>query len=466
MFCRWKLKRTVGRLTALILACAVTVNAVSAEVMAASSAEIAGELQQTRADIAAAEADQAADQITLNDTYGRLDDLKTAKDGLQAYLDDLTAQINALTEALTDLETQIADKNAEIESTRIEVQNARADEEKQYDSMKVRIRYMYENGEMTVMNAVLGSKTITDFLNRVEEIRQITAYDRKSLDTYKAACEAVENKELELLAEEAALEDLKAEQEAKQAEVQALADGTSAEIASYMESIQAEEETAAAYEAQIADRKARIEELQAQAAAQEAARQAAEEEERRRAEEERRAAEEAARKAAEEAERAAKEEEARKQAAEEAERAAKASAAGSHEDTGNDGDDNVNAAAAVYSYSQSELELIWAIVAQEDDKSYTGALAVISCAMNRADINYGGHGRDPLSQLTAYNQFCYSPTISASVHWQRRLGGHVPSHVKQAVSDCLTGGLRNHKCLYFRSYNGPGRTKIGGNYYF
>ena len=109
---------------------------------------------------------------------------------------------------------------------------------------------------------------------------------------------------------------------------------------------------------------------------------------------------------------------------------------------------------------------IWAIVAQEDDRSYTGALAVISCAMNRADRNYGGHGRDPLSQLTARNQFCYSPTISASVHWQRRLGGHVPSYVKQAVSDCLTQGIRNHNCIYFRSYGGPGRTKIGGNFFF
>ncbi len=118
-------------------------------------------------------------------------------------------------------------------------------------------------------------------------------------------------------------------------------------------------------------------------------------------------------------------------------------------------------------YTQSELELIWAIVGQEDDRSYTGALAVISCAMNRADINYGGHGTTALGQLTAYNQFCYSPTISSSIYWQRRLGGNVPDYVKQAVNDCLTKGIRNHGYLYFRSSNRTGTyVQIGGNWYF
>ena len=118
-------------------------------------------------------------------------------------------------------------------------------------------------------------------------------------------------------------------------------------------------------------------------------------------------------------------------------------------------------------YTQDELELIWAIVAQEDDQSYEGALAVISSAMNRADANYGGYGRTALSQLTADGQYCYSPKVSDPSLWERRLGGNVPEDVKRAVEDCLTKGIRNNAYLNFRSTNRTGSyVKIGANWYF
>lgn len=118
------------------------------------------------------------------------------------------------------------------------------------------------------------------------------------------------------------------------------------------------------------------------------------------------------------------------------------------------------------SYTQEQLELIWAIVAQEDDASYEGALAVITSAMNRADKNYGGYGTTALAQLTADGQYCYSPKVSDPSLWQRRLGGNVPEYVKEAVADCL-GGKRSHDYLNFRSSNRTGNyVQIGANWYF
>ena len=118
-------------------------------------------------------------------------------------------------------------------------------------------------------------------------------------------------------------------------------------------------------------------------------------------------------------------------------------------------------------YSQEELELIWAITAQEDDTSYEGALAVISSAMNRAGQNYGGYGTSVLAQYTAPGQYCYSPEISDPSYWMVRLHGNVPDYVKNAVSDCLEGGLVSHSYLNFRSSNRTGSyVQIGGNWYF
>ena len=116
-------------------------------------------------------------------------------------------------------------------------------------------------------------------------------------------------------------------------------------------------------------------------------------------------------------------------------------------------------------YNQEELELIWAIIQQEDNKSYEGALAVISCVMNRVDSPLWKYcGSNAYEQLTAPRQFCYSN----DTFWQRWLGGNVYNHVKLAVEDCLQKGIRNHSYTSFRSTNGgdSSREQIGGNWYF
>lgn len=119
------------------------------------------------------------------------------------------------------------------------------------------------------------------------------------------------------------------------------------------------------------------------------------------------------------------------------------------------------------SYSEQELELIWAIVAQEDNGSYEGALAVISSAMNRTESeSWCNAGENALSQLTANGQYCYS----IDQYWKARLGGNVPGYVKQAVYDCLKKGVRNHTYTSFRSTRGAATgndaVQIGGNWYF
>ena len=117
-------------------------------------------------------------------------------------------------------------------------------------------------------------------------------------------------------------------------------------------------------------------------------------------------------------------------------------------------------------YTKEEQELIWALVAQEDDSSYEGALAVISSVMNRADANFGGFGTTALEQLKAPGQYCYSESVSPSSYWEARLGGNVSEEVKQAVSDCLTKGIRNHQYKNFRSTDDGSRVQIGSNWYF
>lgn len=116
----------------------------------------------------------------------------------------------------------------------------------------------------------------------------------------------------------------------------------------------------------------------------------------------------------------------------------------------------------VWSYSDSEFDLLCAITAQECSSSYEGALAVITCACNRAEsTKWAKNGSDPLSQYKAAGQFCYS----IDSHWKKRLNGNYSSVVSKAVSDALNG-KRNHNYLSFRAAGHASGEYIGGNVYF
>ena len=115
-----------------------------------------------------------------------------------------------------------------------------------------------------------------------------------------------------------------------------------------------------------------------------------------------------------------------------------------------------------WSYSNSEIDLLCAITAQECSSSYDGALAVITTACNRTkSSSWKKYGSDPLSQYKAPSQFCYS----IDSHWKKRLNGNYPSYVKQAVLDALNG-KRNHNYLSFRAAGYHSGEIIGGNVYF
>lgn len=83
-------------------------------------------------------------------------------------------------------------------------------------------------------------------------------------------------------------------------------------------------------------------------------------------------------------------------------------------------------------YSASELDLLCAITAQECGSSYSGALAVITCAANRAESSrWRRYGSDPLSQYMAPNQFCYSIDMPLEKKIKRKLS-----------KLCKTSGIR------------------------
>ncbi len=206
-------------------------------------------------------------QSGLKDIKTLLKNLESAKDNLENYVTQLDANLAELTARIEELNELLDEKQAEINQTLKELDEARIQEEEQYNAMKKRIKFMYEQGNTSYMEMILSAESFADFLNKAEFINKISEYDRNMLDKYIATKESIEAKEKQLSEEQAELEDVKASISAEQESVSALIDAKETEIVYYESDITNKEQAVKDYEAEIAAQDAMIRELEATIAA-------------------------------------------------------------------------------------------------------------------------------------------------------------------------------------------------------
>ena len=193
-----------------------------------------------------------------------LKDLESLKSDTAAYVQRLDQDLNALNSELTQLEGQIAAKETDIEAAQAELTQAEAVEEQQYESMKLRIKYMYEAGGTSFMDVLLDAGSISDFLNRTEYISEIPKYDREKLDEYVMAKDTVEKKKAELEYEHSELVSMEEATQAKQASVETLMNEKTAELESYEAQIDSAENEISEYEKDIKAQEEKIQAIEAE----------------------------------------------------------------------------------------------------------------------------------------------------------------------------------------------------------
>ena len=162
-----------------------------------------------------------------------LKELEGKKSDTAAYVKELDRNLSALAGELTKLEGDISQKEEQIEEAKVELETAKITENRQYEDMKMRIQYMYENGQTGLLESMMQSESIAELLNRAEYASQITSYDRKMLEEYRKTRQEVALKEEALKTEHQELLTLQDSTKAKQSSVKTLMASKEAELASY-----------------------------------------------------------------------------------------------------------------------------------------------------------------------------------------------------------------------------------------
>ncbi|QDW73396.1 peptidoglycan DD-metalloendopeptidase family protein [Lachnospiraceae bacterium KGMB03038] len=166
----------------------------------------------------------------LQEKREQLNDLEKEKAAAEQEKADLSKQLETVVAEMETMKGEIEKKEAEITVKEEELIQAQIDENDQYESMKKRIKYMYENGSSQFIEVLCEAKDITDFLNKAEYISNISDYDRDMLKQFQDIVAEVEAQEKQLQAEYDEMEQMQNDLIEKQSSIESLIDAKDTEI--------------------------------------------------------------------------------------------------------------------------------------------------------------------------------------------------------------------------------------------
>lgn len=221
----------------------------------------------------------------LNAANSDISQIENEQSRLQGEINSLDAELVSVIMNLSILENELTAKEAELVQVQADLVQAQEDEDKQYEAMKMRIRFMYERGDNAFLTSLLESRSITDFLNRVEYVNEVYEYDRNLLTAYQDAKQKVADLEVQVQSEIAEMEEVQENYQEEQARYETVIAQKKSQMSDFDTKLASAKQLAAQYQATI-DRQNEI-------IRQEEERIRKEEEERKRREEEARRQQEA-----------------------------------------------------------------------------------------------------------------------------------------------------------------------------
>ncbi len=168
-----------------------------------------------------------------------VDKLKQQKQKTEQELDDLQNQWAYLLQQMDELELKMANKSDEIDAANAKLEEAEKVQAAQYDDMKLRIKYMYEDQSVSLAEVFLTSSDMSTMLNKAVYMQEVYNYDRNKLDEMANTAQEIQDLKSGLENDKKELDEAQAQLTEKQAllystiqETQAKADDVSSQLES------------------------------------------------------------------------------------------------------------------------------------------------------------------------------------------------------------------------------------------
>ncbi len=231
-----KKKRIIRRIDSLLLAGTMMLS-----VAAPAAAQTLSEAKDKKAKL----------EQSLAQAESLIDELSQSQNAAEDKVAALNAQLSDISGQIASLQSQLSEKNEQIIASQDAVAAAQESVDRQYADMKKRIQFMYENGQTSVLEMMLTSGSLADFVNKAEYFSRVSEYDRDKMTEYENSLSELSNAEEALKTQYAELEEMKAEVEKDQTAVSAMLSDKEEELAAISGSLTEAEQTAANYEAEV-----------------------------------------------------------------------------------------------------------------------------------------------------------------------------------------------------------------------
>ena len=363
-------------------------------------------------------------QNDLDAVNKQLEELRNKQSELNASYGELNEKLSASGEKLSSIEDAVNAKQSEIDDTNIQVADMQAEIDQQYAAMKLRIQFMYENNNTTILSTLLSAESLSDLLSKSEYIQQISNYDHQKMQELSDLLASLKETQAKLEQEMAELVTLKDDAALEADNFAVLLSQCQTELDTTSDSITDAEALALEYEKQIEQ-----EMLERQRREMEAL--------------------EAARKAQEEADKA--------------NNAGNSGNAGGNSSSGSAMVDQNALNNVLKNHSAEDVAMLAAIIECEaGNQSYEGKCAVGSVVINRVvDPRFA----NSISGVI-YAPYQFSPVASGRFAIVLARGANVAC--TQAAVDVLNGYI-NINALYFHVYDSSvdvGGTVIGDHVFY
>lgn len=174
-------------------------------------------LAQYKAEQAELQKELAAQKKALQAAKTKEKELRTRVAELDAELVTMEKEMNSVEKKLSQAVDQIAVTTKELEKTQAEM-------EERMKLFQNRMREIYMNGEVSMMDVVFDSTSFSDFLIRYELWGRVMEVDKKMLQQIEADLAVIEEKKAALEEKKATLEALKKEKESSMENLENLKD--------------------------------------------------------------------------------------------------------------------------------------------------------------------------------------------------------------------------------------------------
>lgn len=158
------------------------------------------------------------DKLSL--TQSQLNAGRKKEKQLDSQITQLEKQINAAQDEIDQINGNIGKTEQQIEVAKQNLEVAEQDLQNQNESLQERLRAMYKNGDVSMIQILLGSDNITDFMSNMDMVQKIFENDTDVLKTLQVQHDKIAEQKKTLESLQADLESQKQKQADKQATLQ------------------------------------------------------------------------------------------------------------------------------------------------------------------------------------------------------------------------------------------------------